>query len=99
MLFYTNNAPGILEGILVRWVMHRVSGQSDLVDSLLPLEFIEIPKNNGWHMEKDAREVAPPQRPGEVSQPSMKLFFTDSDKSRIRASPFSMASPHELPRR
>lgn len=44
----------ILEGILIRWIVHRISLRSDVGESLLPSEYTKIPKQNNWHMESEA---------------------------------------------
>ncbi|KAK5125180.1 hypothetical protein LTR85_000856 [Meristemomyces frigidus] len=46
----------ILEAVLVRWIVQRVSLRSDSAASLLPPEYTGIPKKSHWHMEQDAHE-------------------------------------------
>ena len=47
------NSIPILEGILIRWIVHRISLRSDAGASFLPFEYTKIPEQNGWHMESD----------------------------------------------
>jgi hypothetical protein len=49
----TPNSILILEGILVRWIVHRISLRSDAGDSFLPFEYTKIPEQNGKHMESN----------------------------------------------
>jgi hypothetical protein len=43
----------ILEGILIRWIVHRISLRSDAGESFLPSEYTKIPEQNNWHMESE----------------------------------------------
>lgn len=43
----------ILEGILIRWIVHRISLRSDAGESFLPFEYTKIPEQNNWHMESE----------------------------------------------
>lgn len=43
----------LLEGILVRRIVHRISLWSSTRQSLLPSECTKVPKRNEWHMETD----------------------------------------------
>jgi hypothetical protein len=43
----------MLEAILIRWIVHRMSLRSVAVESFLPIEYTKIPEQNGWHMESD----------------------------------------------
>ncbi|KAK0971387.1 hypothetical protein LTR91_004400 [Friedmanniomyces endolithicus] len=56
LLLHTKDAVPILEAILARWIVQRISLRSDAKDSLLPIEFASIPEQNKWHMETDGRE-------------------------------------------
>jgi hypothetical protein len=53
----------ILEGILIRWIVHRISLRSDVGESLLPSEYTKIPKQNNWHMESEEGNV------GQIGEP------------------------------
>ncbi len=53
-LLQSNLSNTVLEAVLVRWVVHRISGRSSTSDSLLPSEFTTIAAMNRWHMEKDS---------------------------------------------
>jgi hypothetical protein len=57
----------ILEGILIRWIVHRISLRSDVGDSLLPSEYTKIPKQNNWHMESEEGNV------GQIGEPKKGL--------------------------
>ncbi|KAK1820540.1 hypothetical protein LTR12_004988 [Friedmanniomyces endolithicus] len=56
LLLHTKDALPILEAILARWIVQRISLRSDAKESLLPIEFASIPEQNKWHMETDGRE-------------------------------------------
>ncbi|TKA36448.1 hypothetical protein B0A54_12462 [Friedmanniomyces endolithicus] len=56
LLLHTKDALPILEAILARWIVQRISLRSDAKYSLLPIEFAGIPEQNKWHMETDGRE-------------------------------------------
>ncbi|KAK0941881.1 hypothetical protein LTR29_006607 [Friedmanniomyces endolithicus] len=56
LLLHTKDAVPILEAILARWIVQRISLRSDAKESLLPIEFASIPEQNKWHMETDGRE-------------------------------------------
>ncbi|KAK0271825.1 hypothetical protein LTR35_013301 [Friedmanniomyces endolithicus] len=56
LLLHTKDAVPILEAILARWIVQRISLRSDAKESLLPIEFASIPEQNKWHMEADGRE-------------------------------------------
>ncbi|KAK0942415.1 hypothetical protein LTR29_006001 [Friedmanniomyces endolithicus] len=56
LLLHTKDAVPILEAILARWIVQRISLRSDAKESLLPIEFTSIPEQNKWHMETDGRE-------------------------------------------
>jgi hypothetical protein len=43
----------LLEAILVRWIVQRMSLRSVAAESFLPVEYTKIPEQNGWHMEND----------------------------------------------
>jgi len=43
----------LLEAILVRWIVQRMSLRSVAAESFLPAEYTKIPEQNGWHMEND----------------------------------------------
>jgi hypothetical protein len=43
----------MLEAILIRWIVHRMSLRSVAAESFLPIEYTKIPEQNGWHMESD----------------------------------------------
>jgi hypothetical protein len=43
----------MLEAILIRWIVHRISLRSIAAESFLPVECTKIPEQNGWHMESD----------------------------------------------
>jgi hypothetical protein len=43
----------MLEAILIRWIVHRISLRSVAAESFLPIEYTKIPEQNGWHMESD----------------------------------------------
>ena len=48
-----HNSIPIMEAILIRWIVHRISLRSDAGESFLPFEYTKIPEQNGWHMEND----------------------------------------------
>jgi hypothetical protein len=51
-----SKAPGslpLLEAILIRLIVHRISLRSDAGESFLPFEYTKIPEQNNWHMESD----------------------------------------------
>jgi hypothetical protein len=48
-----SNSLPILERILIRWIVQRISLRADVEDSFLPFEYTNIPKQNEWHMEID----------------------------------------------
>jgi hypothetical protein len=50
----TDSAVALLETVLLRWIIHRISCRSSAPESLLPSEFTTVPAKNKWHMEKDA---------------------------------------------
>ncbi|KAK5170089.1 uncharacterized protein LTR77_004673 [Saxophila tyrrhenica] len=52
-LMQSSDAAVLLEAVLVRWVVHRISGRSAAAESLLPAELTAIPEMNQWHMERD----------------------------------------------
>ncbi|KAK1066437.1 hypothetical protein LTR74_007159 [Friedmanniomyces endolithicus] len=56
LLLHTKDAVPILEAILTRWIVQRISLRSGAKDSLLPIEFAGIPEQNKWHMESDGQE-------------------------------------------
>ena len=56
MLMRTDDAVPLLEGLLIRWIIHRISLRSDARESLLPLEYTKIPEKNKWHMESNEKE-------------------------------------------
>ncbi|KAK0265995.1 hypothetical protein LTR91_003796 [Friedmanniomyces endolithicus] len=56
LLLHTKDAVPILEAILARWIVQRISLRSNAQESLLPIEFASIPEQNKWHMETDGRE-------------------------------------------
>lgn len=56
MLRQTDKALVLLESILVRWIISRISLRSIAEQSLLPLEYTKIPEQNKWHMESDKKE-------------------------------------------
>jgi hypothetical protein len=43
----------MLEAILIRWIVHRMSLRSVAAESFLPIEYTKIPEQNGWYMESD----------------------------------------------
>jgi hypothetical protein len=43
----------LLEAVLVRWIVQRMSLRSVAAESFLPAEYTKIPEQNGWHMEND----------------------------------------------
>ncbi|KAK5115754.1 hypothetical protein LTR62_000843 [Meristemomyces frigidus] len=45
----------LLEGVLIRWLIERISLHSDVEESLLPSEYTIIPKQNQWHMENQGK--------------------------------------------
>lgn len=66
----------LLEGIMVRWIVHRISLRSKPHESLLPLDFTRIPAQNGWHMEIDGQTdgLTTGPRRGESYQSAMLVF-------------------------
>lgn len=50
-LFRTADAVLILQAVLTRWIIHRISGRSTAEESILPPEVTAIPQKNQWHME------------------------------------------------
>lgn len=64
-----DNALPVLEGVLMRWIIHRISLRSEAGESFLPPEYTLIPLINRWHMESDGSEKLAPEhlRKGENS--------------------------------
>lgn len=44
----------LLEGVLTRWIIHKISLRCDPKDSLLPAQYTFIPRSNDWHMERSS---------------------------------------------
>jgi hypothetical protein len=65
----------ILEGILIRWIVHRISLRSDVGDSLLPSEYTKIPKQNNWHMESEEGNVGQIGEPKKGQSSLSKIFL------------------------
>ncbi len=55
MFLQAHDAVPILQALLIRWIIHRISGKSSVQDSLLRPEYAVVAVNNGWHMEADGR--------------------------------------------
>ncbi|CAK1354066.1 unnamed protein product [Cercospora beticola] len=54
MLSQTQKQVLLLEGILLRFMIRRISGRSDVQDSFLPGDLSRIAKNNKWYMERES---------------------------------------------
>ena len=101
LLTQTKDVIPLLEGILVRWLVHRISGLSSAEESLLPLELAKIPEKNKWHMENDVEGnglIAENKR-GTIA---LNTAYLDSpastNKNRISASFLSVAPAYGVPR-
>lgn len=59
-----DNAMVLLQAILSRWIVHRVSLRCDTKQSLLPQDYLQIPKDLGWSMERTEGESRRPVEKG-----------------------------------
>ncbi|KXS95553.1 hypothetical protein AC578_5249 [Pseudocercospora eumusae] len=57
LLSKTGNPLPLLEGIMVRWIVPRISLRSSAYESLLPSEFTRVPGKSGWHMESEGHKA------------------------------------------
>jgi hypothetical protein len=68
--------PALLKGMLNRCIVHKISLQSDPAQSLLPLEYTQLPEKIKWSMEQDGEDIghSAELRPGEIVQIAPKPF-------------------------
>lgn len=86
----------ILEGILIRWIVHRISLRSDAGESFLPFEYTKIPEQNNWHMETEEGLGGQTEEPKKGQSSLAKDSPTLSDRSRLPASILAVACAYRL---
>lgn len=59
-----DSAMALLQAILSRWIVHRISLHCDTEQSLLPQDYLQIPKDLGWSMERTEGENRRPVEKG-----------------------------------
>lgn len=97
VLSHTDEAILVLEAILTRFIVHRISGRSSSGESFLPLEFTTILEKNQWHMERDGNEdgsVAENKRGKSTYYHGTQVI--KADKDRFPTSVLAMASAHRV---
>lgn len=98
LLLRTNDTIPVLEGILLRWIVQRVSLRSDTDASLLPPEYTGVPKQSDWHMERDTNErpLTAESKRGWSRHSSIAIYFNCTDNNRFPASSLAMACADRL---
>jgi hypothetical protein len=92
-----SNSLPILEGILIRWIVQRISLRADVEDSFLPFEYTNIPKQNGWHMESDEQSSNHVVESRKGQRCLTRSASIPADKSRLSPSVLEMAHAHWFP--
>jgi hypothetical protein len=91
------NSLPILESILIRWIVHRISLRANAEESFLPFEYTNIPKQNEWHMENDEQGSNRVEGSRKGQRCVTRLPSIPADKFRLSPSIFEMAHAHCLP--
>jgi hypothetical protein len=92
-----SNSLPILEGILIRWIIQRISLRADGEESFLPFEYTKIPKQNGWHMESDEQSSDHVDESRKGQRCLAKFPSLPADKSRLSPSVLKMVCAYCLP--
>jgi hypothetical protein len=91
------NSLPILESILIRWIVHRISLRVNAEESFLPFEYTNIPKRNEWHMENDEQGSNRVEGSRKGQRCVTRLPSIPADRFRLSPSIFEMAHAHCLP--